>query len=100
MAPELSVTEYCKMLADRGHVDKLENMNQLAFSQIANLVQHEQQQKMMAMVEQAKSGKEVPMDNVMQQQMAMNFQQQMMMMAQMQNFNNGNVDPNGQQMPQ
>ena len=98
MAPELSVTDYCKMLAERGDVDKLENMNQLAYSQIANLVQHEQQQKMMAMMDQAKSGKEVPIDNNMQQQMAMAFQQQMMMMNAMQNFNNGNVDPNA--MPQ
>jgi hypothetical protein len=32
MAPELSVTDYCNMLAERGEVDKLENMNQLAFS--------------------------------------------------------------------
>ena len=98
MAPELSVTDYCKMLAERGDVDKLENMNQLAYSQIASLVQHEQNQKMMAMMDQAKSGKEVPIDNNMQQQMAMAFQQQMMMMNAMQNFNNGNVDPNA--MPQ
>jgi hypothetical protein len=30
---------------------------------------------MMAMMDQAKLGKDVPMDNVMQQQIAMNFQQ-------------------------
>ena len=42
MAPDLTVLEYCKMLAERGDTEKLQQLSQHAYTQISFVVQQNQ----------------------------------------------------------